>query len=485
MKFYKKLEILKYKEFKLNKFSNNRRSYGNLYSDYNTFNNCKKENIRMNQLFNESSLYPFSPLINHSGYMTFRPNIQRNYSPYATKHSFYNKNNPLNQKFSSSINPLFIEKNLLTENSKVDTPNNNNHNELGNYMSYNNEDYPYNYSLTNRGNRFGDRFMNSKRDFFNNTDYGFYRPISKPRTKNKIKNKYFNQDENINTKISEYLNNCENNKKKLNLFDPSQSQKRRYKSNNNKINRSNYYILDQGKPIFTNDNDRSNIIKNKKIGEIENYFNKNNNNKNQNNFKLNKERLSFKNNNNINNKKINRNDIKYNNNKFNPNNNEDKNKNRIYNDSKDYFYTFNKENNNNINNNKAQSKKNSNASLNPSSLGFDHMRTFYTNKKKNSNNNVNIANSNINSASSRMMDTHYHFLNGLKMMSGEVNEYFYDFNSSKRGKNDDEKSVQSLQSLSDSKMMQLANHYICEEDDSVENYQMNNVVFNRKKHNNK
>ena len=81
MKFYKKLEILKYKEFKLNKFSNNRRSYGNLYSDYNTFNNCKKENIRMNQLFNESSLYPFSPLINHSGYMTFRPNIQRNYSP--------------------------------------------------------------------------------------------------------------------------------------------------------------------------------------------------------------------------------------------------------------------------------------------------------------------------------------------------------------------------------------------------------------------
>ena len=150
-----------------------------------------------------------------------------------------------------------------------------------------------------------------------------------------------------------------------------------------------------------------------------------------------------------------------------------------YNDSKDYFYTFNKENNKNNVKNNNNSKKNSNASLNPSSLGG---KTFYTNRPMTTNNNLNTGNgvlSNINSASSRMLDTQYHFLNGLKMTSGEVNEYFYDFNNNRRGENDEQKTTQSLQSLSDSKMLELANYYLNEEDDSAENYQMNNVVYNK------
>ena len=115
------------------------------------------------------------------------------------------------------------------------------------------------------------------------------------------------------------------------------------------------------------------------------------------------------------------------------------------------------------------------------------MKTFYTNKPIGTNNNLNIGNgvaSNINSASSRMLDTNYHFLNGLKMATGEINEYFFDFNSNKRSKDksDDQKTIQSLQSLSDSKIMELANYYITDENDSVENYRMNNVVFNKKKH---
>ena len=70
------------------------------------------------------------------------------------------------------------------------------------------------------------------------------------------------------------------------------------------------------------------------------------------------------------------------------------------------------------------------------------------------------------------------------MTSGEVNEYFYDFNKKdSNDKNDDQKTTQSLQSLSDSKMLELANYYINEEDDSTEKYQMNNVVYNKKKHN--
>ena len=172
---------------------------------------------------------------------------------------------------------------------------------------------------------------------------------------------------------------------------------------------------------------------------------------------------------------VNKNNIK-NKSKNNNKKNKEENNKKIYNDSKEYFYTFNKENNKNKNNN---SKKNSNASLNPSSVGA---KTFYTNRPMTTNNNLNTGNgvlSNINSASSRMLDTQYHFLNGLKMASGEVNEYFYDFNSNRRGKNDDQKTTQSLQSLSDSKMLELANYYINEEDDSAENYQMNNVVYNK------
>ena len=163
------------------------------------------------------------------------------------------------------------------------------------------------------------------------------------------------------------------------------------------------------------------------------------------------------------------------------NKNEDKNNKKLYNESRDY-YSYNNKENKNRNNNKDLSKKNSNVSLNPSSLGVENTKTFYTNKQKTSNNNYNVGTSNINSASSRMVDSQNHFINGLKMAPGEVNEYFYDFNS-KRGKNDDQKSVQSLQSLSDSKMMELANRYLSEEDDSVENYQMNNVVFNKKRYN--
>ena len=100
--------------------------------------------------------------------------------------------------------------------------------------------------------------------------------------------------------------------------------------------------------------------------------------------------------------------------------------------------------------------------MNPSSVG---KKTYYTNKPVTTNNNIGTgATSNINSASSRKFDTKHHFLKGLRMTSGEVNEYFYDFNNNRRSKNDDEKTTQSLQSLSDSKMMELDNHYLSEED---------------------
>ena len=94
----------------------------------------------------------------------------------------------------------------------------------------------------------------------------------------------------------------------------------------------------------------------------------------------------------------------------------------------------------------------------------------------------NVVYSNVNSASDRMLDSHYHFLNGLKMASGEVNQYFYDFNNGIKNKNNKNDDSQSLQSLSDSKMIEIANKYLTEDENSVENYQMNNIIYNKKKH---
>ena len=67
------------------------------------------------------------------------------------------------------------------------------------------------------------------------------------------------------------------------------------------------------------------------------------------------------------------------------------------------------------------------------------------------------------------------------MISG-VNEYFYDFNTNGKNYN---KGELSLQSLSDSKMMELASKYLSDDDNSSENYKMNNILYSKKKYRNK
>ena len=123
-------------------------------------------------------------------------------------------------------------------------------------------------------------------------------------------------------------------------------------------------------------------------------------------------------------------------------------------------------------------------SLNPSTLsGVEHLKTNYTNRP-NINNNINniksnnAITSNINSASSR--------INDLKMISG-IGEYFYDFNSGKKRKNinnnmNNEQRDLSMQTISDSKIMELAGKYVNEEDNSSENYHMNNIIYSKKKY---
>ena len=115
---------------------------------------------------------------------------------------------------------------------------------------------------------------------------------------------------------------------------------------------------------------------------------------------------------------------------------------------------------------------NSNKSLYPSSAGIDQTKTFYTNNNIKSNN---ALMSNMNSSS--LPNTHY--LIGLKISSG-FNECFYDIN--KENKINNNKNELSMQSLSDSKMFELATKYVTEDDNSSENFYMNNIIHNKKKY---
>ena len=125
---------------------------------------------------------------------------------------------------------------------------------------------------------------------------------------------------------------------------------------------------------------------------------------------------------------------------------------------------------------------NSNKSLNPSTLsGVEHLKTNYTNQQNINNiKSTNAILSNINSASSRINDTN------IKMISG-VNEYFYDFNSGNKKNNiihtnNNEQKDLSIQTLSVSKFMELAGKYVNDEDNSSENYRMNNIIYSKKKY---
>ena len=134
---------------------------------------------------------------------------------------------------------------------------------------------------------------------------------------------------------------------------------------------------------------------------------------------------------------------------------------------------------------------NINKSLNPSTYGgLELAKTNYTIHPKNSNNNFQNGNnvfSNVNSVSSRVNETtnnNTHYLNGIKIISG-ANECYYDFYDGNKNINNEQRTELSLQSLSDSKMLELASQYANEEDNSSENFQMNNILHSKKKYRNK
>ena len=439
MKFYKNCEILKVKGNRVNQWLYKRRSFNKLYNDY-KIRNLKKENIKINHINSQSKLYPFTPLINQSGYISFSPRNDGIYSPNTSRYSSFQKNRLNNQNCPSLSEYSSLGRNILTDGNLY---NDKNPIKIKDYNSFdNNNSKIYSHQNDYFNNNKYKRFNIFNRNDLNRTDYRFHTPNHNNRNGFRNKSIYSNTDDQINSQIFQYLNNfrknnrnLNNNAKKNNNNYLNTTPRKRTKPNT-KLNLGNRLDGHKISPLINNFESPYN-------SNIDNYFNKNG--KKIKNLKMN-ERLN----------KNNKLKTKYN---------------ITYNNLKDK-----KENNNN------KSKKNSNASLNPSSVG---MKTFYTNKPITTNNNIGTGvDSNINSASSRKNDPQNHFLNGLRMTSGEVNEYFYDFNKKDyNNNNDDQKTTQSLQSLSDSKMLELANYYINEEDDSTEKYQMNNVVYNKKKHN--
>ena len=428
---------LKNKNNKLQRYFLNKSTFNKLYNDY-TFRDKKKLNMKINYLRNESELYPFSPKLDNKGFITFyNKTLNRNENEPSFNNfgrTFYNKDRiPLNQKYYS-----FFNRNCKNGRNKMDE----------------NESY-------NDNDRF--QFFNDFSENNKNEEHKQYGDISinlKESPNKFLSNKKFMSsrlNKNINKQISEYLNNFDNAKNQMYL-------------NNNYLN----YERDSYKNKIKNSNLTFNserfYQKNKNIKNVKkgNLFNKNN--KKEIGYKNKTERLSF---------------IKDRKSKLvfkTTNIGKIKNKNKkndkiIYNDSQNYLNELTNKEKNGL----------SNKSLNPSSLGADQTKTFYTTHQRNSKNIKSSKGmlSNINSVSSRMNEPNTHFLTGLKMISG-VNECFYDFNKDNDNKNysNNHRDELSMQSLSDSKMMELANKYLTE-DESSENYIMNNILHSKKKYKNK
>ena len=430
----------------------NNKTFNKLFNDYNLMNK-KKENMKINYLRNESKLYPFSPKIENGGIISFT-NKKNNYQePFLINNfcrTFYkNDKEPLNQMFFSFNN----------QNNK------NGRNRINENDIFNGDDNNYyfnNFSESDKNNNnylYYDYFRNNKANPINlkESSYKFH---NNKAIISSLHNK------NINKQISEYLKNFQLKREKIN---PINSNYLNYNKelNKNRTKNSKYRF---NKESF------SNTINYKR----ENLFNKSNkneiNSRNKNErfntsikdiksksiFKINNEnKIEYKNKN----KKINNNRI-------------------IYSNSQNYLNNVSKKNNNIKENNQSKNIY-SNKSLNPSSLGADQTKTLDSNNRRNSKNNIKSTNaliSNLNSASSRINDINKHFLKDLRIISG-VNEGFYDIN--KNYNKNKYNADLSLQSLSDSKIMELANKYANEEDNSSENYKMNNIIHNKKKHKNK
>ena len=289
-------------------------------------------------------------------------------------------------------------------------------------------------------------------------------------------------DGNINKEIlnhlyqKNYLNNNKNLKKKDNNFDINNKNNNKYdgKKNNNYNNNNNNNIINEKNNFGTNTEKRP--IKNYSIFNKSKYNKEKDKDKDKN--RMNKSRdYLFPNNNNNNEAPYNK---ILNNGLISSSNfsliNHSKKKIPYNKDAKNINKSHNS-NNSNTQSNNAGHPVSTNYSIGPG--GHSNYSSNKDSQKRidfkdRSNQNQNKKNKNQNNPKPPV---------NLQISPGIVDEYFRDSLGKKSSSNNSNRV--SLQSLSDSKMMELAGHYghgLGGDESSSDNYQMNNVIYNKKQY---
>ena len=133
-------------------------------------------------------------------------------------------------------------------------------------------------------------------------------------------------------------------------------------------------------------------------------------------------------------------------------------------------------NNNNSNNSNSQSN---NPGLNHISTNYTGGHSYYSSNRDNQKQINNINNNNNNKNNINNYNNNKRSPTPLEVSPVFVNEYFRDSIGKKSSNNSNKVS---LQSLSDSKMLELAGHYgIGGDDSSSDTFQMNSIVHSKKK----
>ena len=393
--------------------------------------------------------------------------MDRNFNLYSARNkALFPFEERKNNLFGNDINPIEYNSKYLELKRPISSDKKNNaKNKINNDFH---EFIPL-YKKRNKGKKFNDLFFNNKKknmnkdEIFNFGMNGFTlggdNNNGKVLTKNRsnllqIENnndfKVFNPKNNYNKEILDHLyeNNYINNNKNLKKQDFGFNKRKKDNNNNNK-NNIFFEINTAKKPNSKYSIFNSNNINENSTNKSKDFLFRNNQNKKEIPYNkiFNKDLISSSNFSFMNNSK------KIQNNK----------------DTK----SINKSNpiNNNSNNSNTQSI---NAGVNRVSTNYSigpGVHSYYSSnrdtQKRNNNNTMNKIKGQINSKPPSL----------LQITPVIVDDFFKE-SSQKKNSNNSSNEV-SLQSLSDSKMLELAGHYGLGEESSSDNYQMNNVIHNK------
>ena len=149
-------------------------------------------------------------------------------------------------------------------------------------------------------------------------------------------------------------------------------------------------------------------------------------------------------------------------------------------------------NNKKINSSTSMHNNSHNSNSQSNNIGANHISTNYSvgpaghsyySSNKDSKQKINNSINNNKSKNENNKNNNLKPPISLQISSGIVDEYFRDRDSIGKKSNSNNNSNRiSLQSLNDSKMLELAGHYGLVDDSSSDNYQMSNVIHNKKKY---